>query len=278
MEKRDIVNDKKTLKIYTKDDLIERVILLQEYIIELKDNNKELLKKIEKNSMLFSELDKLQNLEPLVKEIYPILIKAIQIFEGNNTFKRTPKGYGLVKIPNKKHGFLYYVRYYENGRMIPTKWNTYTNVLDVAKEFAEKNRIKILDEYHKKQSMNDTNVKDYRNMFGILKSFYSENSIFLNYYKKLNITISDDVRIYNNNIINKIFIPFLKKNNVKTFNEITAPTIGNFQLYLIDKNKTPHCIRRYIRALEYVFSNLVMMGIIETNVFERIPKIKKQNK
>jgi len=275
MEKRDIISDKNTLKIYTKDALIERVLLLQEYIIDLKDNNKELLNKIEKNAMFFSEQNKIQNLEPLIKEIYPILIKIIQLFEGNNNYKRARKGYGFQKKPSKKHGFLYYVRYYDNGKMIPTSWNTQTNVLDEAKEFAEKKRTQLLSEYYKKQSIKESNINDYKNMFMILKEFYSKDSIFLNHYKKLNITFNDDTRIYNNNIINKTFIPFLKKNNIKTFSDITAHIIGNFQLFLIEKNKTPNCISRYIKAIEYIFSNLAMMGIIETNVFERIPKIRK---
>jgi hypothetical protein len=275
MDVRNVVNDERILKIYSKDDLIERVMLLQEYIIELKGNNKELSKKIEKNTMIVNELEKLKILEPLVNDIYPLLIKIVQLYEGKNNFKKSPKGYGFVKVPNKKHGFLYYVRYYENGKMIPTKWNTHTNDLNIAMEFAEKNRMQILAEYHKRQTMGDNGIRSYGNMYRILKEFYSNDSKYLNYYKKLNLSISDDVRKYNNNIVQKIFIPFLKQNNIKAFNEVSAHIIGEFHLYLINKNKTPNCIRRYIRALEYIFSNLVMMGIIETNVFERIPKIKK---
>jgi len=146
----------------------------------------------------------------------------------------------------------------------------------MANEFAKNNRERLLAIYYKKQENNNENI-DSKNMFKLLKDFYSEGSIYLNYYKKLNILFSEDTRIYNNNIVNKIFIPFLKHNNIKNINEITIKIIGKFQLFLIEKNKTPNCIRKYLKVLEYIFSNLYMTGIIDSNVFESI-KIIKNNK
>jgi FtsZ-binding cell division protein ZapB len=273
MNKRDIENDKKTLEVFSKDTLIERILLLQEYIKELKNNNNELKNKIEENVLYNKKLEKLEHFEPLLKEFYPILLKMIRVYEDNNS-KRLYKGYGLVKVPSKKHGFLYYVRYYDNGKMIPTKWNTNTNDLDEAKIYAEKYRIYNLDGYYKKQSLKDIGIKKTGNMYKILSNIYSKDSLYLEYFEQLNITINNTTKTYYNNIINKIFIPYLIKNKIKTFSEITVPVIVNFQISLKENNKNSNLIRRYLRALEYAFSNLMLLGFIETNVFEKVPKIK----
>jgi site-specific recombinase XerD len=91
---------------------------------------------------------------------------------------------------------------------------------------------------------------------------------------KLNRGINEKTRIYYNNIINKVFIPFLKNNNIKNINEITSQIIGEFQWYLIEKNKNPQSIIKYLKVIENMFIYLVMMGVIEKNVFENVIKIK----
>jgi hypothetical protein len=274
MNRQYVINDKKTLEKFPKDVLVERILFLQDYISQLKENNNILINKLNENAMRINDIKKFQLLEPLIKDVYPKLIKMVEIVGEKKKIKSEAKGYCLSKVKNKKSGFLYYVRYSINGKMIPSRWNTHTNELESAKIFAEENRMRILTEYHKTHFMKDLGIKEYGNMFKILKTFYSFESVYLKYTEELNRTINERTRINYDNIINKVFIPFLKKNQIKNFDEITASVIGKFQFFLIEKEKTPKSIIRYLKSIEYLFINLVMMGVIEKNVFDNVIKVK----
>jgi hypothetical protein len=274
MDNKYIVNDKKTLQLFPKDVLVEKILLLQEYIAELKDRNNELINKLNGNATIISEINIFLKLESLAKEVYPLLIKMVEIVGKKDSVQKSSKGYNLVKVPNKKHGFLYYVRYLENGKLIPSKWNTHTNDIEIAKIFAEENRMFILTEYQKKHIMQNAGIKEYGNMFSILKNFYLKDSIFMKFNEQLNRSLVEKRRTTYYNIINKIFIPFLKKNKIKKFDELTTSIISKFQFYLIEKQKTPDSIIRYLNSLKYLFSILAMMGIMEKNIFENVITIK----
>jgi hypothetical protein len=61
----------------------------------------------------------------------------------------------MKKVPSKKYGFLYYIRYIENGKLVASRWNTHTNNIDAANCFARDNREKILTAYYGKHDTND---------------------------------------------------------------------------------------------------------------------------
>ncbi|MDR2922641.1 MAG: hypothetical protein LBU85_04780 [Treponema sp.] len=80
------------------------------------------------------------------------------------------KGFNLYPRENKKHGFLYYVRYSHGGKMLPSGWNTHTNDLKEAEKFARENKIRLVGRYLKSH---DTQ------MYSTLESFFDgkpENS------------------------------------------------------------------------------------------------------
>ncbi|MDR1218806.1 MAG: hypothetical protein LBK73_04265 [Treponema sp.] len=79
----------------------------------------------------------------------PELFAALQAMDvkvaARSDAQKNPKRYSLAKRPNKKCGFLYYVRYVDNGKLVPSKWNTHTNILHDAEEFARANRARTAD-------------------------------------------------------------------------------------------------------------------------------------
>jgi hypothetical protein len=274
MDREYIELEQITIQKLPKEVLVDKILFLQQYISNLKETNNELINKINEYSMIANEIKKYEKLKSLTKEINPLLIKMLEIVgEKENTNKST-KRYTLSKVKNKKHGFLYYVRYSENGKIIPSRWNTHTNNLEIAKMFAEENRMRILTEYQKTRIMKNSVTGDYGNMFKTLKNFYSKDSIYLKYNEQLNHSMNEKARITCYHIINKIFIPYLKKNEIKKWDELNASVIGKFQFYLIEKGKSPQSIIRYLKSIKYIYTNLVMMGVIEKNIFEDINIIK----
>jgi hypothetical protein len=113
-----------------------------------------------------------------------------------NTVKETLKGRGaqstrgygfcLDKRPNKKHGFLYYVRYRYNGKTLPSKWNTHTNDFLQAQSFAINNRARIVEEYFAKKAGKD--------LYDILADYYKVDSPYLLVDKNRKRTFCDQRR------------------------------------------------------------------------------------
>jgi hypothetical protein len=267
--------DRTKLKNFSKDVLVDKIINLQEYILSLKDGNNNLINKINAFSSKFNELKKWEKMESVIKDMYPLFNKLLQIMGDKNRQKvSNAKGYCLVKRENKKNGFLYYVRYIVNGKEVPSKWNTYTNDLESAKIFAEENRFRILNEYYNKHPSNESGIKNYGTMYKILKDYYSKDSEYLKFYGRFNRTISEKYRIHYLNMVNRIFIPFLRRNKINNFNNLTPSVIGQFQFMLSEKGKSSESILRYLKALKTMFSNLIMMGLLEKNIFENITKMK----
>ena len=95
-------------------------------------------------------------------------IKAI----AHSNAQKDPKRYNLIKIPNKKYGFLYYVRYIEKGKLIPSKWNTHTNIIQEAEQFAQENRDRIISEYRSKHAPQGE-------LYAILGGYYKAGSSYL---------------------------------------------------------------------------------------------------
>ena len=57
----------------------------------------------------------------------PTILRALRLIDHEYTTVRRPKGYNLLKRGHKKMGFVYYVRYWHEGKMLPSKWSTRTN-------------------------------------------------------------------------------------------------------------------------------------------------------
>jgi len=77
----------------------------------------------------------------------PTAMKALRFVDHEYTTGKLHKGYNLVKRDNKKLGFVYYVRYWHEGRMLPSKWCAHTNDYAKACQFAEQKKEELITNY-----------------------------------------------------------------------------------------------------------------------------------
>jgi integrase len=203
------------------------------------------------------------------KTRFPHILTALESVDAQFSPPRRGKGYNLSKVENKKYGFLYYVRYIENGKLIPSRWNTHTNNPDAAGCFARDNREKILTAYHNKH---DT----YDKMYEVLETYYEKNSHYIDNIKKRGRRLCEQVRGQYHNFVKNVFAPFLKKNHVKCFNEITAPTMAKFQNELLTDNLKPQTINRYMIGIRTIFDNMVRDGYMAENILNRVDSLTPQ--
>jgi hypothetical protein len=68
---------------------------------------------------------RLKRIQAEWREKSPELFAALQAINlkvvAHSNAQKNPKRYSLIKRPNKKYGYLYYVRYIDNGKLIPSK-------------------------------------------------------------------------------------------------------------------------------------------------------------
>jgi integrase len=210
-----------------------------------------------------------------LREQYRMFTTAVQSLKTLDTQfspKRIAKGYSLSKVSNKKYGFLYYVRYIENGKLVYSRWNTHTNNRPAAEQFAVENRERILNEYHEKRQPQNANA----HLYHILKNYYKKDSPYLDEAKQRGRTINPKTRTVYFNFIKNVFIPFLRSNRVSSFSDITPPLISKFQTLLLNKGNKPQTINHNIGGVIAIFKHLVMSGIITDNVFDKITRLKEK--
>jgi site-specific recombinase XerD len=194
---------------------------------------------------------------------FPEQLAMLREYDKRFIAPRKPKGYTLTKAPNKKLGFVYHLRYIENGKLVPTWWSTHTNDIEAAKEFAVSNREKLLSEYRQRKAQK--NNSGTINLYAVMKQFYAENSEYLKKVKLRGRTLSENTRrTYHNTIINH-WIPFLKKRHIKTIGEIDTPLMARYQDYCLAKGVKPQSVNYYISFVSSIFTYLVTMGHIKTN-------------
>jgi site-specific recombinase XerD len=183
---------------------------------------------------------------------------------------RRGKGYNLTKVKNKKLGFVYHVRYIDKGKLVPTRWSTHTNNEDAAVDFALSNREKLLSEYHKRKLPANANG----NLYNIMRNYYKKNSQYSKKDALRGRTLSDNTRqTYHNAIINH-WVPFLKKNGIKTVNEIDTPLLANFQDSCLDCGNKPQTVNHYISHISKIFDHLLIRGKVKTNPCKSLEAIK----
>jgi integrase len=159
----------------------------------------------------------------------------------------------------------------ENGKLIPSKWNTHTNIFKEAEQFARENRDRIILEYRSKHTPNGV-------LYSILEEYYKAGSSYLEKDKNRNRELCEKTRsVYYHFMTNK-FIPYLQENNIKTFGEINPPLIAEFQDYLLEKKTKPQTINRYLSSVNTVFKQLLIRGVIKENPFDRVASLKMGQK
>jgi len=222
----------------------------------------------------------LEEFKRLLWEMNPAAMQAIKEYGEQFDDPQPPKRYYLVKEKSKKFGFLFYVRYLENGRLVPSRWCTHTNDREAAKAWAIDNRERLLALYFNR----DTVKKTYGDLYTILKKYYAKDSMYLQIDAKRGRRFSDKSRVtYHNFIINR-FIPYLRKNKIKDFEEIDTPLLSRFQNNLladrVKDGKTlpgvkPKTVNHYISHISLIFDHLIQEGHVKINPCKSLISLKR---
>jgi integrase len=196
------------------------------------------------------------------------VLQYLKAAEDKFKSRKKRKGYNLVKVPSKKYGFLYYVRYSENGKLIPSRWNTHTAVREEAERFAETNRARLIESYKARDTTST--------LYSILETYYQDDSPYLAIERRRNRLLSKKTRSVYRNFIRNVFIPYLRAKQIRTFSELTPPAVAGLQNILLQRKKKPQTINRYIGSVSSVFSHLVMTGVIRENIFTQVKPIRSR--
>ncbi|GHV81481.1 hypothetical protein AGMMS49991_00390 [Spirochaetia bacterium] len=201
---------------------------------------------------------------------YPTVITALKLLDKEYTTPRIVKGYYLGKRVNKKMGFVYYVRYLDNGKLLSSKWCTHTNNYYEAERFAIENRERLVSVYKKKKAFH---------LFDILREYYKKDSRYMKVDFSRNRVISDHQRKNYLNVMENSFIPFLESENVKSFIEIDSALIARYQNHLLLNNAIkPQTVNGYVYGIGAVFLHLCNIGVIKDNPFNNVKSIPERGR
>jgi site-specific recombinase XerD len=187
---------------------------------------------------------------------FPVLIKALRIIDADYRGPKRRKGFNLVRRENKKHGFLYYVRYSHEGKMLPSKWNTHTKNREAAEDFARDNRERLVEKY----------LREHNNQgFQIFERFYETHSEYLLCEEKRNRPLSDTTRRNYFSVITHKFLPFLKERGITCYEQVDVKTLSDFQDHYLAAGIKPQTVNDYLKSVKRIFSYLLRKGLIKEN-------------
>jgi integrase len=187
---------------------------------------------------------------------YPSVVRALSLIDAEYTAPKRPKGYSLVKRETKKTGFVYYVRYPHEGRMLPSKWNTHTGDLEGAKKFAEENKKRLVERY---LGLQGTRV------YALFERFYEKGSAYLACEEKRGCRLSEKRQKNYRSVMERKFVPFLKERRISGFDNISARDLDDFQDLLLASGMRPQSVNDNLKAVRRVFAYLGRKGIIREN-------------
>ena len=177
--------------------------------------------------------------------------------------------YSIVARYGKK-GKVYYVRYFCDNKMIPSQWSTGTSDYREAELFAKVNKEGILNKYF--------NRKEGKVLYGVLRSYYLKDSPYLVIDTVRGRKINENSRKILHGFIVNSFIPFLRENKIREFNDVKPVVMSRFQNHLlIEKGLLPQSINRQIGGIKAIFSHLFMTGVIEQNTMKDITPLRTMN-
>jgi hypothetical protein len=171
----------------------------------------------------------------------------------NGGEKRT---YYLLKRPSKKQGYIYQVRYIEpeTNRILPTKYSTKTNDLNLAIQWAERNREKCLKNYNGRAELT------------LLETYYSEGSKYLAYEgydgRKLSPLVMKQRQAFMTNHI----VKFFQAQKVHYLSQITPIHIKELKNHLSkEKGLKPQTINYNLHSFKKCLELFKDMGKITTD-------------
>ena len=201
-------------------------------------------------------------------KMFPDTLKALQRADAGFAQRKTPKLFSLQKVKNKKHGFLLYVRYMRNGKMIRSRWNTYTKDKEAAELFAQENRERILAQYDSKREAAKTNL------YVVLAEYFEVNSKYQKSAGDLGKALAKKSVSVMRNFIGKVLAPFLRSQGVRDFSGVTPLIITKLQVHLLKKGNKPQTVNQYLGAMKTVFNSLIVEGMQIENPFDRVKSLK----
>jgi integrase len=188
----------------------------------------------------------------------PTIMRALRLIDHEYTTVRRPKGYSLAKRPHKKMGFVYYVRYWHEGKMLPTKWSTRTNDFDKACEFAKQQRKTLISAYF---ALNRSDVLRF------FEEFYELDSPVYESECRRNGELSEEKRKRYRSVILNEFVPLLRQRGVRTFEEIDVPFLDDFQDILLSKGMKAISVNSQLIAIGKIMKYLTRKGLIKVNPY-----------
>jgi site-specific recombinase XerD len=203
----------------------------------------------------------LERLKRQYETRYPDAIQELKALNAQFTEPRRPKGYNLTKVPNKKLGFAWYVRYIENGKLVPTRWSTHTNSRDLAEQFAIENRDKLLEAYKSEKKQKKISGE----LYSIMGNYYAKDSPYLQIDIKRGRSLGENARRNYHNFMVKKFVPYLKKNSITTLKEIDTPLLARLQNHLLRQQVKPQTINHNMSYIAKVFEHLIIEGYVSIN-------------
>jgi len=284
------------MQLLTQNDLTKIFNVSLKAVTELVNSGRLPYERIEGGSYLFctdtliryiatNDMQNEKRIEQLKRDLWetnPSAMKAIREFGSHIPEEYTPKTYYLHKITHKKLGHVWYVRYIENGVVLPSHWTTGTNDKEAAEKWAVENRERILNNYFSRKIVK----KSYGELYDILRKYYSKDSKYLEVDFNRGKSLGETSRNAYHNFITKQFIPYLKKHAIRNFEEIDTPFLARFQNYLLAGRKTkkgitpgvkPQTIKIYLLTISNIFNHLLISGHVKTNPCKSLIKLKIKN-
>jgi len=177
--------------------------------------------------------------------------------------------YSLVARYGKK-GKTYYVRYFRDDKMVPSQWSTGTADYGKAALFARSNKERILNRYYNRRAG--------KVLYSVLRDYYTKDSPYLVIDTARGRKINETSRQTLHGFVVNTFIPFLRENRIKEFEEIKPVVMGRFQNYLLlERGLLPQSINRQVSGIKAIFSHLFMTGVIERNITRDIVPLRTMN-
>jgi integrase len=176
-----------------------------------------------------------------VNNTFPDTIKALQIIDNENIQPKRRKGFNLLTIGNK-----YYARLSHNGKTLPTKFNCKTEIEREAEPYVLKNKERLIEGYLSR--------KDGK-MYKMLETFYDSEQDKL----------SDRCRKEYGAVIKNKFIPYLKQEKIRGFEQITKNILMKFQDALLTAGIQPQSVNNNMKAVRRLFEKLIRQNVIENN-------------
>jgi integrase len=195
---------------------------------------------------------------------FPVTMEALRLVDTSRTCPPKRKGFNLVKRENRKKGFVYYVRYSHQGKMLPSKWNTGTNVTEEAEKFAAENRERLVGRYLREHDAG---------AFRVFGEFFGEGSVYLAREERRNRPLSETTRKSYHSVINTKFIPFLRERKIGGVEGISAGTLCDFQDHCLARGMRPQTVNDYLKAVKRVFLYLARKGMVKGNPCAEVKSI-----